>query len=282
MNYQNKYIKYKNKYIDLKNLIKQKGGNDLIIQTIWTSIEEFSQCQYHDETKKNQLTTNIKKCIIPDSNAYLIQVKGDGNCMLYAVSSYLFLYIQNINLQTIDENFSNSLNKCYEADFIKTSNLLLDNIMGYSESIKRLVSDNFSEISNIILKKKIEMLGFTNKDEAREILDFKVNLSDENNNYPLAQLGQILSTVLECVIINILPGDECKFYGIYPTKIYEDLPIVQILNNVENGTWKVVFLLNPSERHYYSLIPYTGIKDIPIKDLSIEYLKNIFNRVEWL
>ena len=290
MNYYEKYTKYKKKYIDLKKFYdNEKGGNGdkPILQTFFTSIDEYAKCQFNDKSKINTLITNIKKNILPASNASMIQVRGDGNCMLYAVSAYLFLYLNGINLRIVRDILTDSVNKCDVRDFIKQDNQLNSDITGYDNSNKILIRDNFSEISDIIIGKKSSEYGMEIS-ETKQALEFVNEFSDTVPIYPFAQLGKVISTVLNCVIVNISDSSgNYEFYGLYPNgeSIEKDVfPDELIIENIKQGEWKVVFIFNPSQRHFYSLIPEFGpdSKDIPIKDLSIRYFEQIIGRVQWI
>jgi len=293
MNYYKKYLKYKNKYIEL---LKKNGGASRkgvderpIIQTIWTNFEDYSKCQYVDETRKTHLI-NILKAFAFQNKANIIQVRGDGNCLLYSVCIYLYLYIHNMNLQNLEDNFIDYLNKCYIEDHIKSDNnlLLLSDFTSYVESVKGLVSENFKLLSDLTLKKQAEQIGLDigipeQLADAKGIFEFNDEFSDEIPIYSFTQLGQILSTILDCVIITLKFQYEPQFYGKYPTKIYYDYTNEEIMEMVENDTWKVVFIYNPSEIHYYSFLSeiLPDSKTMPIKFLSKHYFRRILDRIQW-
>lgn len=287
MNYQDKYIKYKNKYMELKNLINQKGGNGIILQTLFTSIEEYSKCQFHDLTKKNMLTDKIKR-LAEVENASIISVRGDGFCMLYAVcTSILISYIENYNIATVTGLLSKSLNKCDKEEFIKPEDgiILNESISEYTQDIIRRVGDNFVDLSDAIISKKATIFGLEKADLVPE-LGFAEIFRKELPVYQFQQLGQILSTILKCVIINIdATGNKTNLNGVFPDGEFiskSDLSDEQIISNVTSGEWKVVYIYNMAS-HYYSFIPELGpdSKDIPIRDLSVEYLRRIIGKVEW-
>ena len=279
-------MNYEKKYFTLNNLLLQKGGANEV-ETCFSSIEEFSKCQYSEIIQREQLVQNIRICIKPILNGIITRVRGDGYCMLNAVCTNLYLYMNILSTQNLLERFSSSLNTCYrEKNFNTTKeneNELVNNIISYIDSCKKLVKINFDTISNLILQKLMLKMGMDDINMAREIYEFKNRFDDSQPNYPFLQLGKVLSNVLDCVIISI-NIDSKKLYGTRPNMIDEDMSVDTIYEKVYNGEWKVVFLINLDQRHYNSFIPVLegAGANLPIRDISIWFFHDIKERVEWL
>jgi hypothetical protein len=97
-------------------------------------------------------------------------------------------------------------------------------------------------------------------------------------NYQFAQLGQVLSTVLDTVIISIeIIENDVAIIGVFPNgeSLYFDtsISLEQIRDNVNIGIWRVVFVLSLG-RHYNSLTP--------LIQSHIDFFNLIYRDISWI
>ena len=272
----------KNKY----NLIKQIGGGieeyrdntKPILQSIYTDIAKFSTSQFSgNKTKREALTKLIHDGV---SDCIVIQVRGNGLCLLNAVCAAFFIMqrVKNISSllsQEIPANVHNIETK------IPYENQLNISISEYIMIIYRRVEVELIPMSKKIIALIIETMkrgdssATYNSEEFYDRFEFRRDMNA--GTYFYNQLGQILSTFLNCVII--LLDNVGLFHGVFPSGETESVSLGNILvqkitDNINRGIWDVIFITNATAAHYYSLIPLVGSGDIKASNIDI------YNRIK--
>jgi hypothetical protein len=249
-----------------------------VLQTVFQNIFYFACTEYNDDDKQTKFVNKIcesTKCF----NARLIQIRGDGLCMLYAFCAYRFLKIHNFSVRQLESVLEENLNKKYIEDKIPEHNCLNQDITSYCESSLQLVLTNFNTISNLVIKILSDKHGWP-KDVCKKFYGFKGNMEPSNFNYSFYELGMVLSCQYETIIINITTNDETVlFYGVKPFDIDKD----EIQEKVNSDELDVVFIFNKSNRHYYSFIPIEegDSEDALIKDLGKKFFNKIYDQIKW-
>jgi hypothetical protein len=97
-------------------------------------------------------------------------------------------------------------------------------------------------------------------------------------------LGQIISTIFGTVIISVDIAENRKsisFNGLYPREETIKLSVKDIDELISNNTFDVVFIINPSGRHYNSFIPIIDSSIRDIKRLNIMAYNRIKENIVW-
>jgi hypothetical protein len=296
MDYYKKYIKYKNKYNFIKQKLLQIGGgieeyDDIsmpVLRTIFTDINNIVDYYYYGNirvgTRLHELLTHLF------TDCMLIEVRGNGLCLLNAVCTIKFLVTQCqcYTIFLLLENFAGYHNKKDLSEKIIYQNVLNQGITGYVKSTYTLVEQNFINLSDQIISMNCKQMGMSgSQEDMREMykmLEFRKNMDAEN--YSFSQLGQILSTILGCVIISLnftafnfsLDG---KFpHGEVMSVSMGNISVENISDNIISGVWDIVFILIIDGRHYNALIPRID-KSESIKELNIKMYNLLQDRITW-
>lgn len=279
------YKKYKNKY----NLIKQIGGGikeylnkDIpVLQSIFTDITKFSEYQF----SSNPISKQALIKLISDklSDCIVIEVRGNGLCLLNAVCAVFFIMQRVKNISSL---LSLELLVHNKNSVIPYANQLNISITEYIMVIYRRVNDELIPMSNKIVALIIEKMrreDSTGTYDSAKIYDMYHYRKDMNaENYEFFQLGQILSTFLGCVII-LLDENEV-FHGVFPNGeelcvCLENIKVEEITDNINKHIWDVIFIINVSGRHFHSLIPLADSDDI--KANNIKAYNSIKRSILW-
>jgi len=284
LDFKAKYLKYKKKYIVYKKEILKQIGSGIeeyddesrpVLQTIFTNIDNIANYYFFGDRVKNSVLNDILKRELGES--MLIEVRGNGLCMLNAVCTVNYLCIHNLSNSDLLSALAGYHNIDDATKKIKYGNSLNVDITGYIKSTYGMVQENLIPISDQIIRQKTEEMGFP---VDYEILDFKKDMDQEN--YSFVQLGQVLSTVLQIVIIllNIdIHRGVCSIYGKFPNDEKSMFAQEEITQNILSNKWKVIFILNIGDRHYNSLIP-RGRNEL-IRDNNIERYQSIKDKIQW-
>ena len=125
-----------------------------------------------------KLLSNISKGV----DLSLVIVKGDGLCLLNSVCSSLYNIIHNDQDQ--------------------------DNVNDYCQNTTQIINKNFQNITNQLVSKMNTTI---------ENAYFHSNLLPVQENYQFAQLGQVLSTVLDTVIVSMeIIENDIAIIGVFP------------------------------------------------------------------
>ena len=293
MDYYKKYIKYKNKYNFIKQNSLQIGGgieeydNKLmpVLRTIFTDISNIVDYYYHGNisvgTKLRELLTRLfTECMI-------IEVRGNGLCLLNAVCTIKFLMIQSQydTISSLLGNFVGYHNKKDLSEKIIYQNVLNQSITGYVKSTYRIVEQNLISLSDQIISMNCKKMGIDgSQEDMYKMLEFRKNMDAEN--YSFSQLGQILSTILGCVIIlfTFTPSNS-SLDGKFPngevmSVSMGNISVKNISDNIISGAWDVVFIIQIDGFHYNGLIPRID-KSENIKELNIKTYNSLKHRITW-
>jgi hypothetical protein len=284
MDYTLKYIKYKNKYNSIKKeLLKQIGSGieeyddqtKPVLLTIFTNIDNIGIYYFSGNPIKSSILKGILTTLLGET--MLIEVRGNGLCMLNAICTVKFIMIENHTTRALLDLLAGFHNKSKEINY---SNILNENITKYIKIIHKNVNENLLLLSDEIIKLNSKKFGFIFN---YEMLDFKRDMNQEN--YSFDQLGQVLSTILDSVIIllNInMSNSKYTIHGKFPAGERHSLDEMKkdyIDQQIMSGKWSVIFILNIDNRHYNSLIPIGSSEEI--KRNNIEKYLSIKKDIEW-
>ena len=108
-------------------------------------------------------------------------------------------------------------------------------------------------------------------------------INPKHDNYALQQLGQVISTSLSCVIVNInIERESTTCTGIFPegeslSLNNGSMTLDQIRENINNRTWRVVFNISRG-RHYNAMIPKLSSD---INESNIMLFNMIFGKIKF-
>jgi hypothetical protein len=293
MDYYKKYIKYKNKYNFIKQNSLQIGGGIEeydnkkmpVLRTIFTDINNIVDYYYHGNiivgTKLRELLTRLfTECMI-------IEVRGNGLCLLNAVCTIKFLMIQSQynTISSLLRNFAGYHNKKDLSEKIIYQNVLNLSITDYVKSTYRIVEQNLISLSDQIISMNCMKMGIDgSQEDMYKMLEFRKNMDAEN--YSFSQLGQILSTILKSVIISLnFTASNFSLDGKFPhgevmSVSMGNISVQNISDNIISGVWDIVFILIIDGRHYNGLIPRID-KSESIKELNIKMYNLLQDRITW-
>ena len=296
MDYYKKYIKYKNKYNFLKQKSLQIGGgieqyDDVsmpVLRTIFTDINNIVDYYYYGNRSVGTILHELLTRLFTD--CMLIEVRGNGLCLLNAVCTIKFLMIQSQcdTISSLLENFAGYHNKKDLSEKIIYQNVLNQSITGYVKSTYTIIEQNLISLSDQIISMNCKQMGMSDSQEdMREMykmLEFRKNMDAEN--YSFSQLGQILSTILGSVIIlfTFTPSNS-SLDGKFPngevmSVSMNDISVKNISDNIISGAWDVVFIIQIDGFHYNGLIPRID-KSESIKELNIKMYNLLQDRITW-
>jgi hypothetical protein len=213
------------------------------------NIEEIGLYYYCKNYQKKEMLIKLLFNISKGVDLSLVIVKGNGLCLLNSVCSSLYNIIHNVQ-----DNVNHNINH---------------NINDYCQNTTQLINKNFQNITNQLVSKMNTTI---------ENAYFYPNLLPVQENYQFAQLGQVLSTVLDTVIISIeIIENDVAIIGVFPNgeSLYFDtsISLEQIRDNVNIGIWRVVFVLSLG-RHYNSLTP--------LIQSHIDFFNLIYRDISWI
>jgi len=214
------------------------------MQPIISSINNIGLYYYCENYQKKEMLIKLLFNISKGVDLSLIIVRGNGLCLLNSVCSSLYYIIHN---ETND-----------------------DNVNDYCQNTTLLIDKNFQNISNQLVSKMNTTI---------ENAFFYSSLFPIQDNYQFAQLGQVLSTVLDTVIVSIeIMENDVALIGVFPNgeTLYFDSSITleQIRDNVNTGIWRVVFVLSLG-RHYNALIPI-------MNKSHVDFFNLIYRDINWI
>lgn len=285
MNYYEKYIKYKNKYTNLKNKIgggieEYKEKSKPILQTIFTDIRSIVEYYYaHNESSKQKLRTALESFT---RNCIVLEVRGNGACLLNAVCAGKYLMSQSYTIDRILGELQGFHYIRGKENKINYDNKLNLSITDFCISTYKLSEQNFKPITDNIMQLAHEKMGLPKGTLALKDLDFVDRMDVGTHGF--GQLGQILSTVLNIVIISIdINNDRYNLNGIFPngeimSVSLKSIDRQNITENIMDGTWDIVFVINIAGRHYNTLIPF-GEENIREINKRTYYL--VRDRIGW-
>lgn len=282
----------KNKY----NLIKQIGGgieeyrekDRPVLQSIFTNIAHFSTSQIGSNTTKRDTLTKLIRDKVSD--CIVIQVRGNGLCLLNAVCTVFFIMQRVKNISSLlTEELPVSVHNVNEG--IPYRNQLNISISEYIMIIYRRVAAELTPMSykivDLIIRKMkhddskatYDIGAIYNSEDIYNSYHYRRDMNAEN--YDFFQLGQILSTLLDCVII--LVGVTGDLSGVFPlgdtlSVSLQDISVQQITNNINKRVWGVIFIVDVTERHFHSLIPLAGPD---ITESNIQKYNKVRGSIAW-
>jgi hypothetical protein len=221
------------------------------MQPVISSINNIGLYYYCENYQKKEMLIKLLFNISKGVDLSLVIVKGDGLCLLNSVCSSLYNIIHNDQDQ-------------YQ-----------DNVNNYCQNTTHLINKNFQNITNQLVSKMNTTI---------ENAYFHSNLLPVQENYQFAQLGQILSTVLDTVVVSIeIIENDIAIIGVFPNgeSLHFDssISLEQIRDNVNTGIWRVVFVLSLG-RHYNSLIPL--LQSNNISQSHIDFFNLIYKDINWI
>jgi len=312
MNYRQEYIKYKRKYLMLK---KQLGSgieeyddqSKPIIQSLFTDLNNICIYYHPGNAELRQLLNDLIKPYFGE--CMMITVRGNGACLLNAFCTGNF--IKRLTLPALLADTNPAHNKSEPADQIAYGNRLNVAITNSCKSTYARVSRHFIDLTELILRSQFYKMNplpiqqassassaavvqpvqpvqpevaFDLSEQAM-LNDFHPSL-ESSSIHTLKQLGQMMSTISEnTVIISVDISDNRQriaFNGIYPNEETIKLSREEINKYISDGTWNVIFVINPSGRHYNSFIPIVDREIIEIKILNLMAFEMIKDLVAWL
>jgi hypothetical protein len=249
------------------------------IQTIITSPEELGKyCFSRNPIKLSGLVDYLKP-IVPE--CFFIEVKGDGNCMAYAIYSSLYFAI-HYNYDKIQTVFARYLNKSSVDEYINIADCIKSQEFNdYMDCLRRIGSD-FSPITNVILDNMLHNPNriADNRKDLMNWLEFKENFDSSNSSYSFIQLGQVISIISELVILNI-DYESKKINGIYPFFDESGISLDKniITPKVLTDVWGVVVIFTLDNRHYRGVLPILGDN---IKASNKEFFMQVVDEINWI
>jgi len=211
----------------------------------------------------------------------LIEIRGNGSCLLNAVCAVKFIITQDYKISNLLYFFSGFDNKNDLSTKIRYDNKLNLDITMYIKSTYMLVEQNLIPLSDEIIKLYSQKMQFK---ADYDMLEFKKNMDQENYNFD--QFGQVISTILDCVIILLnISVSTYELYGKFPTGerasvSLGDITLEFINEKIMSGVWNIIFIINLGNRHYNSLIPTMGSRE-DIKRINIEKYNSIKEQIIW-
>jgi hypothetical protein len=220
------------------------------MQPVISNINNIGLYYYCENYQKKEMLIKLLSNISNGVDFKLIIVRGDGLCLLNSVCSSLYNIIHNDQDQ-------------YQ-----------DNVNDYCQNTTQIINKNFQNITNQLVSKMNTTV---------ENAYFYHNLLPVQENYQFAQLGQVLSTVLNTVIVSIeIIENDVAIIGVFPNgeSLHFDssISLEQIRDNVNTGIWRVVFVLSLG-RHYNSLIPILHSDNT---QSHIGFFNLIYRDISWI
>jgi hypothetical protein len=246
-----------------------------LLQTVIPSLDEYAR-YYNRDRVGQDATKNKLRSIIGDVDCTFIAVRGDGLCLLNATCPVLYCSMQHMRHEQLLDATVGFHNISDVAQFIPTSHQLNAEVTSNCEVSLNLVKQNFKLITEQLLSR----IGLPIAEVAS--VGFRPDINPQYDNYTLQQLGQVISTSLSCVIVNINIEESTTCTGIFPNgeslSLNEgSMTLDQIREYINNGTWRVVFNISRG-RHYNAMIPKLSSD---INESNIRLFNMIFRKIKF-
>jgi hypothetical protein len=317
MNYHQEYIKYKRKYLMLKKQLEQSGSgieeyddqSKPVIQSLFTDLNNTCIYYHPGNAGSRQLLNDLIKPYFDE--CMMITVRGNGACLLNAFCTSNF--IKRLTLPALLAETAPAHNKSEPVDQIAYGNTLNLSITDFCKSTYARVSRQFEEYTELILRSQFYKMNplpiqpassassstsaavvkpvLPVQPEVPFVLSEQAMLNDFHRSlesssiHTFKQLGQIMSTIsgnTVMISVDINPDRlAIAFNGIYPNEETIKASKEEIYKYISEGTWDVVFVINPSGRHYNSFIPIVDREIIDIKILNLMAFERIKDLVVW-